>query len=176
MKTEEQQHAGSESPKQEGQKVTKKDQIISLYLSGITAVEDLAMITKARPSYVASVLQEAELLPGYFDLYTTSAHPMNVYSKFFAKRLGYKDEEAARHSVAVIDNYYRQFELAGDRAGQHHALLMALTMFDRARWTNKEREADIFRRWLLERLSASNLGTGALARTQAQPVKPGVVP
>ena len=29
------------------------------------------------------------------------------------------------------------FALAEDRAGQHHALLMALTMFDRARWTNK---------------------------------------
>jgi hypothetical protein len=152
MKTEEKQNPSLQPPKQEGQKVTKKDQIISLYLSGITEVEDLAMITKSRPSYVASVLQESELLSGYFDLYTTSAHPMNVYSKFFAKRLGYKDEETARQSVAVIDNYYRQFELAGDRSGQHHALLMALTMFDRARWTNKEREAEIFRRWLVDRL------------------------
>jgi hypothetical protein len=101
---------------------------------------------------------------------------MNVYSKFFAKRLGYKDEEAARQSVEIIDNYYRQFALAGDRAGQHHALLMALTMFDRARWTNKEREADIFRRWLLDRLSESDLGTGALARAPSKSVKAGVVP
>src|SRR5207248_2364603 len=112
-----------------------------------------AMITQSRPSYVASVLQESELLPGYFDLYTTSAHPMNVYSKFFAKRLGYKDEATAQQSVDVIDHYYRQFELAGDRAGQHHALLMALTLFDRARWTNKEREAEVFRRWLQDRLA-----------------------
>ena len=29
---------------------------------------------------------------------------------------------------------------------------MALTMFDRARWTGKEREADVFRRWLRDRL------------------------
>src|SRR5262249_55208841 len=91
-------------PKQDGPRVTKKDQIISLYLAGITEVEDLAMITKSRPSYVAAVLQESQLLPGYFDLYTTSAHSMNVYSKFFAKRLGYKDEETARHSVEIIDN------------------------------------------------------------------------
>src|SRR5262249_60004787 len=118
--------------------------IISLYLEGITEVADLAMITQSRPSYVASVLQESELLSGYFDLYTTSDHPMNVYSKFFAKRLGYKDEETARHSVEIIDRYYRQFALAGDRAGQHHALLMALTLFNRARWTNKEAEAEIF--------------------------------
>ena len=38
---------------------------------------------------------------------------MNVYSKFFAGKLGYKDEETARKSVAHIDHYYRQFALAG---------------------------------------------------------------
>src|SRR5689334_8278225 len=133
-------------------RVSKKDQIISLYTSGIGEVEDLAMITGARPSYVASVLQESGLMTGYFDLYTTSAHPMNVYSKFFAGRLGFKDEETARASVEVIDRLYSQFELARDRTGQHHALVMALTMFDRARWTNKTGEAEIFRRWLLARL------------------------
>ena len=30
---------------------------------------------------------------------------------------------------------------------------MALTMFDRARWTNKGREAEIFQSWLTSRLS-----------------------
>jgi hypothetical protein len=138
-------------------RVTRKDQIISLYTSGIGDVEDLAMITGARPSYVASVLQESGLMTGYFDLYTTSAHPMNVYSKFFAKRLGFKDEETARASVDVIDRLYRQFELAGDRAGQHHALTMALVMFDRARWTGKGSEADIFRHWLMARLNEADL-------------------
>ena len=48
---------------------------------------------------------------------------MNVYSKFFAGKLGFRDEEAARESVGLIDTLYRQFGLAGDRAGQHHALL-----------------------------------------------------
>lgn len=134
-------------------RISKKDQIISLYTSGIGEVEDLAMITGARPSYVASVLQESGLMTGYFDLYTTSAHPMNVYSKFFAGRLGFKDEAAARASIEVIDRLYRQFELARDRAGQHHALVMALTMFDRARWTNKVAEANVFRDWLLARLN-----------------------
>jgi hypothetical protein len=128
---------------------TKKDQVLSLYAAGITEVEDLSMITGARPSYVASVLHRAGHLPGYFDLYTTTSRPMNVYSKFFARKLGYKDVETARHSAELIDHYYRQFELAGDRAGQHHALVMALTMFDRARWTNKPAEAEVFRRWLV---------------------------
>jgi hypothetical protein len=134
------------------QQASKKDQILALYRAGITEVADLAAITVSRPSYVASVLHEAEELPTYFDLYTSTARPMNVYSKFFANKLAFRDEEAARESVGVIDNFYRQFALAGDRAGQHHALLMALTMFDRARWTGKEAEADVFRRWLKERL------------------------
>ena len=142
---------------------TRKEQIISLFVSGMGEVEDIAMITGARPSYVGSVLQEAGLLSGYFDLYTSTAHPQNVYSKFFANRLGFKDEAAARSSVEVIDQYHRQFELAGDRAGQHHALAMALTMFDRARWTGKGVEAEIFRRWLLERLEDARLTEEQLA-------------
>lgn len=137
---------------QRGRRVSKKDQIIALYTSGISDVEDLAMITGARPSYVASVLQESNLMTGYFDLYTTSANPMNVYSKFFAGKLGFKDEQTARASIDLIDLLYRQFEFAGDRAGQHHALVMALTMFDRARWTAKGQEADMFRQWLMARL------------------------
>ncbi|MDQ3907098.1 MAG: hypothetical protein M3268_02015 [Acidobacteriota bacterium] len=133
-------------------RVSRKDQILSLFVSGITEVEDLAMITGARPSYVGSTLQEAGLKTGYFDLYTSSAHPMNVYSKFFARQLGFKDEQTARESVELIDRLYRQFELAGDRAGQHHALVMALTMYDRARWTGKAAEANIFRAWLVDNL------------------------
>jgi hypothetical protein len=138
-------------------RVSKKDQIISLYLSGMNEVEDLAIITGSRPSYVGSILQESGLITSYFDLYTSTAHPMNVYSKFFAGKLGFKDEETARASVELINHLYEQFELAQDRAGQHHALAMALTMFDRARWTGKGKEADIFREWLLTRLNQARL-------------------
>ena len=133
-------------------KPSKKDQIVSLWTAGIQEVSDLAHMTQTRPSYVAGVLQDAGLMTGYFDLYTTSTQPMNIYSKYFAGRLGFKDEETARASLEMIDRLYRQFGMAEDRAGQHHALVMALTMFDRARWTNKPAEADVFRRWLLERL------------------------
>src|SRR5205807_9708567 len=123
-------------------------------------------------SYVAGVLQDSKLLRGYFDLYTTTASPMNVYSKYFAKKLGFKDEEAARDSIDLIDHYYRQFELAQDRAGQHHALLMALTMFDRARWTGKGPEADIFRRWLVDRLREAELTPDGQEETQQRPPPP----
>jgi hypothetical protein len=134
---------------------TKKDQIISLFQSGIDEIIDIAAITRARTSYVASVLQQAGLMKGYFDLYTSTGQPMNAYSKFFANRLGFKDEETARASVETID---RQFERAGDRAGQHHALMMALTMFDRARWTNKGPEAEVFGRWITDQLQRANVG------------------
>jgi hypothetical protein len=137
---------------QEARRTSKKDQIISLFTAGMGNVEDLAMITGSRPSYVASVLQKAGLMSGYFDLYTTTSHPMNVYSRFFAGKIGYRDEATARRSVELIDRYYTQFGVAGDRAGQHHALMMAMTMFNRARWTRKPREAEIFREWLLARL------------------------
>jgi len=135
----EQKRAGIETPR-EG-RVSKKEQILSLYLSGINEIEDLSMITGARASYVGSVLREAGLAANYFDLYTSTAQPMNVYSKFFANKLGFKDEETARQSLELIDRLHRQFEMAGDRAGQHHALSMALVLFDRARWTGKDSEA-----------------------------------
>jgi len=138
-------------------KPSRKDQIISLFLSGMGEVEDIAIITGARPSYVGTVLQEAGLHQGYFDLYTSTAVPQNIYSKFFAGKLGFKDVETAGESVALIDRLYRQFEFAGDRAGQHHALSMALTMFDRARWTGKGREAEVFLNWLAARLGEAAL-------------------
>src|SRR5438270_7587087 len=146
-----------ETRKRTSNKPSKKDQIISLFLSGMGEVEDIAVITGARPSYVGSVLQEAGLHSGYFDLYTSTAHQQNVYSKFFANKLGFRDEETAHESVALIDRLYRQLEFAGDRAGQHHALAMALTMFDRARWTGKGREAEVFLHWLMGRLNEAAL-------------------
>jgi hypothetical protein len=149
--------AQDETRKRTSGRPSKKDQIISLFLSGMGEVEDIAVITGARPSYVGSVLQEAGLHSGYFDLYTSTAHQQNVYSKFFAGKLGFRDEETARESVGLIDRLYRQFEFAGDRAGQHHALAMALTMFDRARWTGKGREAEVFLNWLIARLGEAAL-------------------
>ncbi len=156
MQRRKQSEAGG-TEQQKARRVSKKDQILALFMSGINEVEDLAMITGSRPSYVGSILQESGLMKGYFDLYTSTAHPMNVYSKFFANKLGFKDMDTARESIEIIDRLYRQFEFAKDRAGQHHALSMALTMFDRARWTGKRAEADIFRRWLLARLEEAQL-------------------
>jgi hypothetical protein len=149
--------------------LSKKNQILTLFTGGITDVHDLAVITHSRPSYVAGVLQDNNLLTGYFDLYTHTGSPMNIHSKFFAGKLGFKDVETARQSVALIDHLYRQFATAEDRAGQHHSLVMALTMFDRARWTGKGEEAEVFRRWLADRLAEER----APARAEAdRPITP----
>lgn len=132
---------------------SKKDMILSLYNSGTTDIEAIVALTGAKPSYVGSVLQKEGLIDNYFDLYTSTAHPMNVYSKYFVGKLGFRNVFAARRSVRVLEDGYRQFEDQQDRAGQHHTLEMALTMLDRARWTGKLDEAEIYRRWLVGKLN-----------------------
>ncbi|MCI0485502.1 MAG: hypothetical protein L0229_02770, partial [Blastocatellia bacterium] len=56
--------------------------------------------------------------------------------------------EAAKQSVARIAELYEHFERIGDRAGQHHAEVLALTGRNRARWSGKAEEARIFEDWL----------------------------
>jgi hypothetical protein len=133
---------------------SKKEMILSLYNSGTTEVEAIAAISGAKPSYVGSVLQREGLIDNYFDLYTSNAYPKNVYSKHFQGKLGFKDVFTARRSVNNLQESYSYFANRQDRAGQHHALEMALTMLDRARWTGKLEEAEIYRRWLVGKLSA----------------------
>jgi hypothetical protein len=51
---------------------------------------------------------------------------------------------------------------------------MALTMFDRARWTGKEQEADVFRHWLLERLREAEPVAGPLDGPKDKASLPGL--
>jgi len=132
----------------ERERHTKKDQIIALYESGVTDVAQIVRRVKARPSYVAQVLQSEGLISGYFDLYTTTAREQNVYTRFFRNVLAFRDVEAARESVQKIDRLYNYFERLGDRAGQHQAMVLALTGKNRARWSGKMEEAQIFSEWL----------------------------
>jgi len=133
---------------------SKKDMILSLFKSGVTEVETIAAVTGARPSYVGAVLHREGLVDNYFDLYTSTGYPMNVYSKHFRGKLGFKNVETAERGVKTLENGYQYFTRILDRAGQHHTLELALTMLDRARWTGKMLEAEIYRRWLVGKLSA----------------------
>jgi hypothetical protein len=127
---------------------SKKEQIINLYESGTTDIAQIVRRVSARPSYVAQVLQGAGLITGYFDLYTTTAREQNIYSRFFRNVLSFKTTEAARESVQKIDRLYNYFERLGDRAGQHQAMVLALTGKNRARWSGKQEESEIFSEWL----------------------------
>jgi hypothetical protein len=133
---------------------SKKDMILSLFENGTTEVEMIAAISGAKPSYVGSVLHQAGLIDNYFDLYTSTNFPMNIYSKHFRGKLGFKDVGTARRSVRNLEEAYRFFEKNQDRAGQHHTLEMGLTMLDRARWTGKTEEAEIYRLWMVNKLSS----------------------
>ncbi len=127
---------------------SKKEQILALYESGVTDIAQIVRRVAARPSYVAQVLQNAGRLTGYFDLYTTTAREQNVYTRFFRNVLSFRTVAAARESVEKIDRLYNYFERLGDRAGQHQAMVLALTGKNRARWSGKHEEAQVFSEWL----------------------------
>ena len=127
---------------------TKKEQILALYEAGTTDIAQIVRQVAARPSYVAQVLQSAGHLSGYFDLYTTTGREQNVYTRFFRNVLSFKTVEAARESVQKIDRLYNYFERLGDRAGQHQAMVLALTGKNRARWSGKQDESAVFNEWL----------------------------
>lgn len=137
-----------DAPPLDAEDRTKKEQILFLYEHGVTEIAEIVRRVEARPSYVAQVLQSAGLLAGYFDLYTTTAREQNVYSRFFRNVLSFKNADAARESVEKLHRLYCYFERLGDRAGQHEATLLALLGRNRARWSGKTEESEIFAEWL----------------------------
>lgn len=147
-RTDEERAIESPAHEQDAEARTKKEQILALYETGVTDIAQIVRQVAARPSYVAQVLQSAGHLNGYFDLYTTTAREQNVYTRFFRNVLSFKTIEAARESVQKIDRLYNYFERLGDRAGQHQAMVLALTGKNRARWSGKQEESEIFSEWL----------------------------
>lgn len=138
----------TETPVDDAKSPSKKEQIKRLYERGTTDVADIVRLTGVRPSYVAQVLQREGLLSGYFDLYTTTGREHNIYGRFFRNVLQFKSVEAASASIAKIDKLYNYFERLGDRAGQHQAMVLALTGKNRARWSGKHEAASVFSEWL----------------------------
>ena len=122
--------------------------VSALVLYHSAYIAEIVRRVKARPSYVAQVLQTAGHLDGYFDLYTTTGREQNVYTRYFRNVLAFRNLEAARESVARIDRLYNYFERLGDRAGQHQAMVLALTGKNRARWSGKLEESEVFSEWL----------------------------
>ncbi len=128
--------------------MTKRARALAAWDAGERDLLRIAREVESRPSYVARVLADEGRLTGYYDLYSRTGTPVNVYGDRFAGVLAFRDVEAARASVERIDQLYHEFESAGDRAGQHHAQVVALVGRNRARWADKPDAAAVFERWL----------------------------
>ena len=131
---------------------TKKKRILALYRDGVSDLQELSQIAETSVSYAAAVLKDAGLLNAYYDLFTSSSHKMNEYGVLFQGTLSFKTVAAAQASVHRIDQIYRYFTFLGDRAGQHHAMLVSLTGRNRALASNKIKESEVFSQWLIDHL------------------------
>lgn len=143
----------------EPKKPSKKQLIIEAWINGKRDFWQLAEELETQPSYIASTLQKNGLINGYYDLYTTPENPLNIYFPALQGRMGFKDVTTAEYSVRVLDEVYRRFEESHDRAGQHHCLVTALTMYNRARFSHKSVEARVFKKWLLQHLTEEDQGS-----------------
>jgi len=132
------------------QRVTKKRMAEELFEQGLR-VETIANLLRVQPAYVVRALIAAGHEPAYVDLYTPSACE-NRYADVLAGVLRFKDVDAARESVAKIDQIYHDFEGQRDRGGMHQAQLLALTGKNRAEGIGKRAEARVFADWLIEHL------------------------
>ena len=141
------------------QKQTKKERILERFEQGITDVAKLADDADTTTSYVANVLQNkgggegTSALPAYFDLYTSTAKSMNVYARRFRGKMRFRDVEAATRSVRTLETAWVEFERERDRAGQHHAMVLAMIMANRARFSGKAAESAVFAEWLVSKLA-----------------------
>ena len=136
-------------------RVTKKSRILAMYEQWERDVKKMASEVESTTSYVASVLQSkgSDVLPAYFDLYTSTGKVMNVYGTHFRGKMRFKDVPAAKRSVEVLQDAYTRFREERDWAGQHHTLGLALMMSHRALFGRKAEEAAVYRNWLLKKLA-----------------------
>jgi hypothetical protein len=135
-------------------RTTKRQLALELYERGLR-VDSIAELLETDAAYVANSLIAAGHAPAYVDLYTHTG-PQNRYARMLAGVLKFKDLEAARESVARIDELYHRFAEARDRRGQHQVQLLALTGKNRAEGIGKRQEARLFADWLIEHLAVED--------------------
>jgi hypothetical protein len=72
-----------------------------------------------------------------------------IYTRVTSKNiLQFKSIEGAKVSIERIAKLYEYFDRLGDRAGQHHCEVMALTGRNRARFAGLKEQSAIFEDWL----------------------------
>ena len=92
-----------------------------------------------------SANNDAEII---FEFFAPTVSAKNAYTKFFKDILAFQTTDEARKSVQKIDSLFRFFAQMSDFAGQHQAMILALTGRNRARWEGKNEVAEIFDEWL----------------------------
>ena len=128
------------------ERVTKKKVAAQMYEKGMN-VATIAELLKSEPSYIANALIEQGYVPNYMDLYTSTG-PQNEHAALLAGVLRFRDLDAARGSVAKLDQLFAQFVTAKDRRGMHQCQVLALVGKNRAEGIGKLAEAKLFTDWL----------------------------
>jgi hypothetical protein len=137
--------------KGEAEKMTKKEQSLSLFDEGVRDVEAIAERIGANPTYIANTLIGSGRSIDYSDLYTSS-RPRNRYGDDFNGILRFKDMDATRECVRQLNVRYQFYRETGDRQGQYQARSIALMGYERAMGLGKVREAQLFADWLTQTL------------------------
>src|SRR5436305_13398815 len=119
-------------------RITKKDLAVGMYEKGLR-VEAIAELLHSDPSYIANALIERGHAPNYVDLYTSTG-PQNRYAAMMAGALRFRNLQAARESVAKINDLYEGFEAVRDRRGMHQCQVLALIRKNRAEGIGRLRE------------------------------------
>lgn len=87
----------------------------------------------------------AELI---FDFFSPMTSARTAYTHFYRDVLSLKSVADAEKSIAKIDDLFRYFHRLDDFAGKHHAMILALTGRNRAKWRGALDIAEIYDEWL----------------------------
>lgn len=155
-------------------RVTKKQLAAEMYEKGMN-VSTIAELLRSEPSYVANALIEKGYVPNYMDLYTSTG-PQNAHAELFQGVLRFRNVEAARDSVAKLEQLYAQFVVSKDRRGVHQCEVLALTGKNRAEGIGKHAEALVFAEWLAEKLKSRAAVRTAAPSAVTVTAAPGLVP
>lgn len=106
---------------------------------------------KAAPHYAG---EEIKKQTRYIDLYPGITD--EAYRRFFKHVADIGSVEGAQKSVERIKQLYTYFETIGDRAGQHNAVVIALSAYHRAYFAGKRNIAIMYSNYITWLLTRSN--------------------
>lgn len=125
---------------QHDQRVSRAEQVATLFSAGITDPDDLAMLAGVPRGYVLETLAA--------EAGTHAPRHAGTYESFFSEGFGVENAAAAEQSVRLLDTLYFRFGLAHDHAGQLATMQTALRLYNQARWAGHPEAAAVVHDWL----------------------------